>query len=108
TRYRSRAPRHAGPHRSTLRGPRHLHRPAGSNRVRRARVPSPSAEPIVQSLPNPLPMATIPDFDDPAIDDPEDLQAADVNPRAVLRGHRRLIDDRDVLAVVAGHHDVQV
>ena len=56
----------------------------------------------------PLFVAAVPDFGDPAVDDAEDLHAADVGLGAVLQFHRRLVDDRDVLAVVAGHHEVQI
>src|ERR1700757_1422772 len=74
-------------------------RPAGSSPVRQARD---------RSIPNPLLVAAIPDLGDLAVDDAEHLDTRDVGLGPVLGGHRRVVDNRDVLAVVAGNHDIQV
>ena len=65
-------------------------------------------EHAVVHIPNSLLVAAVPHFGDPAVDDTEDLHAADRGLGAVLERHRRLVDDRDVLAVVARNHEVQV
>src|ERR1700742_1400229 len=80
------------------RGPHLPLRPAGSNPIHR----------VTWSTPNSLLVATIPDLGNLPGHDAENLHAPDVNLRAVLERHRRLVDERDVLAVVTGNHQVQV
>src|ERR1700739_89078 len=74
-------------------------RPAGSTPTRRGSA---------RSTPNSLLVAAIPDFGDLAGNDAKHLDAADIGFAAVLGGHRRVVDDRDVLTVVACDDDIQI
>ena len=62
----------------------------------------------VQSRPNSLLIAAIPNFGDPAIDYAKYFHAANGGLGAVLELYRRLIDDRHVFPVVACDHEVQI
>src|ERR1700739_3664286 len=96
-RCRSPTPRLGAPRPSGSPVPHLRPRPAGSSPIRQARD---------RSIPNPLLVAAIPDLGDLAVDDTEHLDAGNlgfgVGFGLVLGRHCRVVDDRDVLTVVAG------
>src|ERR1700687_763857 len=98
-RCRDPTPRRGGPRPSGWPVPLPRPRPASSSQARQA---------CARSIPNPLLVAAIPDFGDLAVDDAEHLDAGDIGFGAIFRGHRRVVDDPDVLTVVTGDHNIQV
>src|ERR1700722_3767308 len=97
-RCRSQAPRRGELRPSTSPAPHPRPRRAGNSPIRR----------VSWSTPNSLLVATIPDFGYLPGHDAEDLHAADVNIGVIVERHRRLVDDGNVFAIVAGNHQVQV
>src|SRR5271154_5998921 len=96
---RNPAPRRGGPRPSRLPAPPPRPRPVGSSPIRQAFD-------RCRSIPNSLLVAAVPDFGDLAGDDAEHFHAGYVGGGAVTGGHGRVVDDRDVLAVVRRDDDV--